>query len=39
MISSLGIEESGAIIGIGVFLGLFGSWITAARHMRRIEPR
>ncbi len=39
MISSLGIEESAAIVGIGVFLGLFGSWLTAARHMRRIEPR
>ena len=26
-------------IGLGVFLGLFGSWFTAARHMRRIEPR
>lgn len=38
-ISSLSMAESGAIIGIGVFLGLFGSWLTAARHMRRIEPR
>ncbi len=39
VISSLGIEESAAIVGIGVFLGLFGSWFTTARHMRRIEPR
>jgi len=38
-ISSLSMAESGAIVGIGVFLGLFGSWLTAARHMRRIEPR
>ena len=38
-ISSLNMTESGAIIGIGVFLGLFSSWLTAARHMRRIEPR
>ncbi len=38
-IASLGPAESGAIIGIGIFLGLFGSWFTAARHMRRIEPR
>jgi len=38
-ISSLSLAECGAIIGIGVFLGLFGSWLTAARHMRRIEPR
>ena len=33
------IAEVGAIIGIGVFLGLAGSWFAAARHMRRIEPR
>lgn len=39
VISSLGIEESVAIVGIGVFLGLFGSWLTTARHMRKIEPR
>ena len=32
-------RESLAIIGTGVFLGLAGSWIAAARHMRRIEPR
>jgi cell division transport system permease protein len=37
--SSLDLAESGAIVAIGVFLGLFGSWITTARHMRRIEPR
>ena len=28
-----------AILGIGVFLGLVGSWFAASRHMRRIEPR
>ncbi len=39
VISSLGIEESATIVGIGVFLGLFASWFTTARHMRRIEPR
>ncbi|MDJ0711561.1 MAG: permease-like cell division protein FtsX [Woeseiaceae bacterium] len=38
-IASLNLTEAGAIIGVGVFLGLFGSWFTAARHMRRIEPR
>ena len=27
------------IIGAGVVLGLAGSWVAAARHMRRIEPR
>ena len=36
---SLDLREGAAIIGIGVFLGLFASWFTAARHMRRIEPR
>lgn len=38
-ITSLSLAEAAAIIGIGVFLGLFASWLTAARHMRRIEPR
>jgi len=38
-IASLNLVEGAAIIGIGVFLGLFGSWFTAARHMRRIEPK
>ncbi len=36
---SLDLREGAVIIGIGVFLGLFASWFTAARHMRRIEPR
>jgi len=36
---SLSLEESLTILGIGVFLGLVGSWFAAARHMRRIEPR
>jgi cell division transport system permease protein len=31
--------ESLAIVGLGVLLGLLGSWLAAARHMRRIEPR
>jgi len=38
-IASLSLAEGSAIIGIGIFLGLCGSWLTAARHMRRIEPR
>jgi cell division transport system permease protein len=37
--TSLSLTEAAAIIGIAVFLGLFASWLTAARHMRRIEPR
>jgi len=36
---SLAPTESLSILGIGVFLGLVGSWFAAARHMRRIEPR
>jgi cell division transport system permease protein len=38
-VASLGVAESSAIIGVAVLLGLFASWVTAARHMRRIEPR
>ena len=38
-IASVDLAEAGAIVGIGIFLGLFASWLTAARHMRRIEPR
>ena len=38
-IATMSFQEAAAIIGIGVFLGLFGSWFTTARHMRRIEPR
>lgn len=38
-ILSLSLGESLLIIGVGVVLGLLGSWIAAARHMRRIEPR
>jgi cell division transport system permease protein len=36
---ALDFRESLAIVGVGVLLGLTGSWIAAARHMRRIEPR
>ncbi len=36
---SLSISESATIVGVGVLLGLVGSWIAAARHMRRIEPK
>lgn len=38
-ILALSLRESGGIVGTGVLLGLLGSWIAAARHMRRIEPR
>lgn len=36
---ALSAAESAGIVGIGVLLGLVGSWVAAARHMRRIEPR
>jgi cell division transport system permease protein len=35
----LDLSESLLIAGTGVLLGLAGSWLAAARHMRRIEPR
>jgi len=38
-IAAMSLDEALAIIGVSVFLGLFGSWFTAARYMRRIEPR
>jgi len=39
VVMSLSAIETLAVIGIGVALGLAGSWFAAARHMRRIEPR
>jgi cell division transport system permease protein len=38
-VASLDLAESAAIVGVACFLGLFASWVTAARHMYRIEPR
>ncbi len=38
-ILALTFRESVAIVATGVALGLAGSWLAAARHMRRIEPR
>ena len=38
-VQSLNLDESLLIVGTGVLLGLIGSWLAAARHMRRIEPR
>jgi cell division transport system permease protein len=36
---SLSAVETLVLLGIGITLGLVGSWFAAARHMRRIEPR
>jgi len=38
-VAAMNLQEAATIIGVGVFLGLFASWVTTARHMRRIEPR
>lgn len=38
-ILALDLTESLLIVCAGVTLGLAGSWVAAARHMRRIEPR
>jgi cell division transport system permease protein len=32
-------EEIGALLGAGAVLGWLGAWISAARHLRSIEPR
>lgn len=39
VVMSLSVIETLTVIGIGVALGLTGSWFAVARHMRRIEPR
>ncbi len=36
---TLDLRDSLTIIAIGVVLGLAGSWLAAARHMRSIEPK
>jgi cell division transport system permease protein len=36
---TLDLRDSLVIIAIGVALGLAGSWLAAARHMRSIEPK
>jgi cell division transport system permease protein len=32
-------QDVGALLAAGVVLGWMGAWISAARHLRRIEPR
>ena len=36
---SLSAVELLTLLGIGIALGLIGSWFAATRHMRQIEPR
>jgi cell division transport system permease protein len=36
---TLDLRDGLLIVAIGVFLGLAGSWLAAARHMRSIEPK
>ena len=38
-ILTLDLKESLVITGAAIALGLAGSWLAAARHMRKIEPR
>ena len=38
-VPSLDARDSLTIVGVGVALGLVGSWFAAARHMRAIEPK
>jgi cell division transport system permease protein len=37
-IEGLGLHGLGALVGIAAVLGLVGSWLAVARHLRRIEP-
>jgi len=33
------LEDFGLLVGVGAGLGWLGAWISAARHLSRIEPR
>ncbi|HEY6484114.1 MAG TPA: permease-like cell division protein FtsX [Steroidobacteraceae bacterium] len=33
------LDDTGILLGAGVVLGWLGAWISAARHLRSIEPR
>ena len=39
MLAGLSHEELATLLGSGVVLGWLGAWISAARHLRSIEPR
>ena len=38
-LQGLSSEDVGVLIGGGILLGWLGAWISAARHLRSIEPR
>lgn len=38
-LAGLGTEDSALLLGAGALLGLIGAWISATRHLSRIEPR
>jgi cell division transport system permease protein len=33
------LDDVGVLLATGIVLGWLGAWISAARHLRRIEPR
>jgi len=39
VLTGLAPEEAGMLVAAGVVLGWLGAWISAARHLRGIEPR
>jgi cell division transport system permease protein len=38
-LQGLALAEIGVLLGAGIMLGWLGAWISAARHLSRIEPR
>jgi cell division transport system permease protein len=39
VLQGLAREDIGALLGAGIVLGWLGAWISAARHLKSIEPR
>ena len=39
VLEGLALMDVAALLGAGLVLGWLGAWISAARHLRRIEPR
>lgn len=39
VLAGLNLEEVGVLLAAGAVLGWLGAWISAARHLRSIEPR